>query len=181
MYPHPCADRLSNEQAIAVNIANLHSAYEAGFSGFVLHRVLKRAGIENLLVNAGSIKTTVQTLVKTDKRDALKLASLLEAGRLKGIRVPSGKEEAQRLLTRTQQQLIEEQTAVKNKLRMKCHQMGLIAADEQRQMRQHSHYCDLRHLKVLSWMVSALVCSGQVEPLCWGTLCFLSCSKSPKH
>ncbi len=32
-------------------------------------------------------ETTVQTLVKTDKRDALKLASLLEAGRLKGITV----------------------------------------------------------------------------------------------
>jgi len=79
-------------------------------------------------------ETTVHNRVKTDKRDALKLASLLEAGRLKGIKVPSQKEEAQRLLTGTRQQLIEERTAVKNKIRMKCHQIGLIAADEQRKM-----------------------------------------------
>jgi transposase len=64
----------------------------------------------------------------------LKIASLLEAGRLQGIKVPSQKEEAQRLLTRTRQQLIEQRTAVKNKIRMKCHQIGLIAADEQRRM-----------------------------------------------
>ena len=30
-------------------------------------------------------------------------------------------------------------------------------------LRQHSHYCDLRHLKALSGMVSALVCSGQLS------------------
>jgi len=52
---------------------------------------------------------------------------------LRGIRVPSKKQEARRLLTRTRQQLIEERTAVKNKIRMKCHQ--IIAADEQR----HEH------------------------------------------
>jgi len=27
-------------------------------------------------------------------------------------------------------------------------------------LRQHSRYCDLRHLKALGWMVSALICSG---------------------
>lgn len=95
--------------------ANLYSADSAGFSGFVLHRRLEEAGIKNVVVNAASIETTVHNRVKTDKRDALKLASLLEAGRLKGIRIPSEKEEAQRLLTRTRQQLIEERTAVKNK------------------------------------------------------------------
>ncbi|MDZ4876901.1 MAG: hypothetical protein CLLPBCKN_006336 [Chroococcidiopsis cubana SAG 39.79] len=111
--------------------ANLYSAYEAGF---ILHRRLEEVGIKNIVVNAASIETTVHNRVKTDKRDALKIASLLEVGRLKGIRIPSEKEEAQRLLTRTRQQLIEERTAVKNKIRMKCHQIGLIAADEQRKM-----------------------------------------------
>ena len=81
--------------------ANLHSAYEAGFSGFVLHRKLEEAGIENLVVDAASIETTVHNRVKTDKQDALKLASLLEAGRFKGIRIPTEEEEAHRLLTRT--------------------------------------------------------------------------------
>ena len=69
--------------------------------------------------------------MKTDKRDALKLATLLEASRLKGIRVPSVEQEQQRLLTRTRQQLVEDRSAIKNKIRMKCHQMGLIDPDEQ--------------------------------------------------
>ncbi|MES1025118.1 MULTISPECIES: transposase [Cyanophyceae] len=127
-------DQLARQLKSYFPEANLYSVYEAGFSGFVLHRKLEEAGIKNLVVNAASIETTVHNRVKTDKRDALKLASLLEAGRLKGIRVPSEKEETQRLLSRTRQQLIKERTALKNQIRMKCHQMGLIAADDRRKM-----------------------------------------------
>ena len=79
-----------------------------------------------MVVNPGSIEVAVHNRVKTDKRDALKMATLLEAGRLQGIRIPTEQEEQQRFLTRTRQQLIEDRTAAKNKIRMKCHQMGLI-------------------------------------------------------
>ena len=58
----------------------------------------------------------------------------MEAGRLKGIRVPSPQQEQQRLLTRTRQQLVEERSAIKNKIRMKCHQMGLIDPEDRREM-----------------------------------------------
>ena len=34
-------------------------------------------------------------------------------------------------------------------------------------LRQYSHYCDLRHLKALAWMVSALICSGQLSLPAW--------------
>ena len=34
-------------------------------------------------------------------------------------------------------------------------------------LRQHSCYKDLRHLKTLAWMVSALICSGQLNPAAW--------------
>jgi transposase len=114
--------------------ATLQSAYEAGFSGFVLHRELETHGIRNLVVNASSIEVAVNDRVKTDKRDALKLSTLLEAKRLKGIRIPTEAEEAHRLLSRTRQQLVEDRTAVKNKIRMKFHQFGLIDDDENRQM-----------------------------------------------
>jgi transposase len=114
--------------------ANIKSVYEAGFSGFVLHRELEKVGLENLVVNPGSVEAAVHNRVKTDKRDALKLAGLREAGRLKGVRIPSEQQESQRLLTRTRQQLIEERTAIKNKIRMKCHQIGLIEADDPREM-----------------------------------------------
>ncbi len=39
--------------------ALLHSVYEAGFSGFILHRQLTNVGIANQVVNAASIETTV--------------------------------------------------------------------------------------------------------------------------
>jgi transposase len=114
--------------------ATIHTAYEAGFSGFVLHRELEKNGIQNLVINAAGIEVAVNDRVKTDKRDALKLATLLEAKRLKGIRIPSEAEEAHRLLSRTRQQLVEDRTGVKNKIRMKFHQFGLIDDDETRQM-----------------------------------------------
>lgn len=114
--------------------ANIHTAYEAGFSGFVLHRVLTSHGIHNLVIHAAGIEVAVNDRVKTDKRDAQKLSTLLEARRLRGIRIPSEAQEQQRMLTRTRQQLVEDRTAVKNKIRMKFHQLGLINNDENRPM-----------------------------------------------
>ncbi|MGJ3252527.1 MAG: hypothetical protein ACFE0J_15580 [Elainellaceae cyanobacterium] len=35
------------------------------------------------------------------------------------------------------------------------------------QLRQHSRVCDLRHLKALAWMVSALLCSGELNLAVW--------------
>ena len=34
-------------------------------------------------------------------------------------------------------------------------------------LRQYSHYCDLRHISALAWMVSALLCSGQLSWPAW--------------
>lgn len=34
-------------------------------------------------------------------------------------------------------------------------------------LRQYSHYCDLRHLNALAWMVSALICSGKLSLPAW--------------
>ena len=102
----------------------IHSVYEAGFSGFVLHRVLTEAGIDNIVVHAAAVEIAVHHRVKTDKRDAAKLAEQLEAGRLRGIRIPSVDLEHRRLLSRTREQLVRERAAVKQKIRMKAHQFG---------------------------------------------------------
>ena len=61
--------------------ATLASAYEAGFSGFVLHRVLAAAGITNIVVNPASVAVAANDRVKTDRRDAKKLAVDLADGR----------------------------------------------------------------------------------------------------
>src|ERR1700682_926197 len=68
--------------------ARIHSAYEAGFSGFTLHRILVQNGVENIVVNPASIEVAANDKVKTDQRDSKKLAEQLFAGRLKAIYVP---------------------------------------------------------------------------------------------
>src|SRR5262249_7531919 len=64
--------------------AELYSVYEAGFSGFGLHRALCRAGIQNLIqnlvVHAAAVEIAARDRVKTDKRDSRKLAVQLAAG-----------------------------------------------------------------------------------------------------
>ena len=107
------------------NGADVKTAYEAGFSGFNLHRILESGGISNLVVNAGSIEVAVRDRVKTDRRDSLKLASLLECGRLRGIRTPSIEEEQNRLLHRTREQLIKDRARQVNRIKMRLYQFGL--------------------------------------------------------
>ena len=87
--------------------ATLSSASEAGFSGFVLHRALTTAGITNLVVNPASVAVAANDRVKTDRRDAKKLAIDLADGRLRGISIPTEAEELARLLPRPRAQIVE--------------------------------------------------------------------------
>jgi len=112
--------------------ANIKSCYEAGFSGFVFHRELIKAGIENIVVNPASIEVNARDRVKTDKRDSKKLAKHLSTGMLKSIRIPSEQEEQARLLSRTREQVVKSISRVRIQIRMKFHQCGLIAADDRR-------------------------------------------------
>ena len=86
--------------------AEVHTAYEAGFCGFEIHRKLEAAGINSIVVNAASIEVNARDRVKTDKRDSLKIATQLSQDRLKGIRIPSEEEELKRTTTRTREQLV---------------------------------------------------------------------------
>lgn len=49
------------------------------------------------------------------------------------------------------------------------------------QLRQHSRVGDLRHLKALAWMVSALLCSGELNASGMGALCTGSGNQSAKY
>ena len=110
--------------------ANVKSAYEAGFSGFGLHRALIDHGINNIVVHAASIEIGARDRVKTDKRDALKIATQLEVGRLKGIYVPSSKEEARRALTHFRDKLVKERARLAATLKSKANYYGLIGPQD---------------------------------------------------
>jgi transposase len=112
--------------------ATLYSVYEAGFSAFVLHRVLTTTGITNIIVNPASVAVAANDKVKTDRRDAKKLAIDLADGRLRGIYVPTEAEELARLLPRTRAQIVKHRATIARQIKAKLHQFGLIAPSSRR-------------------------------------------------
>lgn len=110
--------------------AVIKSAYEAGFSGYMLHRALLSAGVENIVVHAASIEIGARDRVKTDKRDAKKIATQLESERLRGIHVPSLEMEDRQELTRTRDWLVKRRSQVAARLKLKAMKYGLIEASD---------------------------------------------------
>lgn len=111
--------------------AKIKTVYEAGFSGFVLHRYLLEAGIDNLVVHAASVEISARDRVKTDKRDSLKLATQLSDGRLRGIHVPTPKREAYREVSRTRAKIANDKRRVGNRLKSLLHRQGLIGPNDE--------------------------------------------------
>ena len=77
--------------------------YEAGPTGFGLYRHLTERGIDCALVAPGLVPQRPGERVKTDPRDARKLARLLAGGLLEPIHVPSRELEAARDLVRARE------------------------------------------------------------------------------
>lgn len=78
----------------------VRGAYEAGPTGFGLHRAAAAAGVDVRVVAPGKTPRGPSERVKTDRRDAELLARLLLAGSLTEIVVPPVEVEAARYLTR---------------------------------------------------------------------------------
>lgn len=77
--------------------------YEAGPTGFALYRHLVEGGIDCQVVAPGLVPQRPGERVKTDPRDARKLARLLAGGLLESIWVPSPEYEAARDLLRARE------------------------------------------------------------------------------
>ena len=123
-----------NEQFIAVvrkllPQAKLFSVYEAGFSGYTLHRTLEKAHISNIIVNPASIQVASKNKVKTDKLDSIKLAQHLSLGLLSGIRIVSSSRENQRLLSRTRRMLVKDRVRMMARVRARLLQFNLLPID----------------------------------------------------
>lgn len=95
-------------------VSNLRCCYEAGAGGFVLERALRRDGI----IVAPSLVPTKQSgeRVKTDKRDAVRLARFLRSGDLVAIHVPDEETEAMRDLSRARLDAVKAQLRARQQL-----------------------------------------------------------------
>ena len=95
----------------------LHIVYEAGPCGFVLARHFAALGWHCDVVAPSSIPRPPGERVKTDRRDAAKLARLARAGDLSVVRVPDCADEAVRDLVRAREDAVREQRNARHRLK----------------------------------------------------------------
>ncbi len=92
------------------------ACYEASSCGFGLQRALEAQGISCEVVAPSSIPRRPGERVKTDRRDARKLATLYAAGLLTTISIPDEEQEAIRSLLRCRGDLTETITRTKQRI-----------------------------------------------------------------
>jgi len=95
----------------------LHVVYEAGPCGFTLQRHLSALGWHCDVVAPSSIPRPAGERVKTDRRDAMKLARLARVGELTPVRVPDSADEAIRDLVRGREDAVREQRNARHRLK----------------------------------------------------------------
>jgi transposase len=108
--------------------------YESGFSGFWLHDLLESDGIDCIVTPAHTVTEAKVNKVKTDKRDALRLAKNLENGDYKECYVPDRERREDRQISRTLIQIQKDIIRTKNQIRalLKFHglEKGLCNKDK---------------------------------------------------
>jgi len=92
---------------LASKYERLHFCYEAGPTGYGLHRQITDLGHACIVVAPSLIPRKASDKVKTNRRDATALARLLRAGELTAVWVPDPAHEAMRNLTRSRTATVE--------------------------------------------------------------------------
>jgi transposase len=110
---------IENSEAAAVKLVKklsqrygeLTFCYEAGPTGYGLHRLNGGLGHECMVVAPSLIPKKAGERVKTNRRDALSLAQLLRAGELTAVWVSDVRHEAMRDLTRAREAAVADLTS----------------------------------------------------------------------
>lgn len=106
--------------------APVRVAYEAGPTGYGLARACVAAGISCTVAAPSKIHRAPADKVKTDRRDAERLARLLRLGELVAVRVPAPHEEAARDLVRAREDARGELMRARHRLSKLLLRHGLI-------------------------------------------------------
>ncbi len=103
--------KLQREVGAAVKLC-----YEAGPCGYALQRQIESLGASCKVVAPSLIPVKPGQRIKTDRRDARKLAELFRAGLLTEVRPPTPEEESVRDLVRCREDLVEDRTRCRHRL-----------------------------------------------------------------
>lgn len=119
----PAVERIPNDEESVRRLIGklgdrrrLSVCYEAGPSGYELHRLITSMGVACEVIAPSLIPKGASDRVKTDRRDAVRLALALRAGMLTAVRVPSPAEEAVRDLVRARGDLMDDRKRMQQRL-----------------------------------------------------------------
>jgi transposase len=112
----PQAVRRLARQLAGEGAAGVRACYEAGQGGYVLQRQLAQQGVACVVIAPSLIPVKPGQPIKTDRRDARKLAELFRAGLLTEVHPPNEGEEAVRDLCRCRDDAQRDFTRARNRL-----------------------------------------------------------------
>jgi transposase len=119
----PVVDKVSSdEESVRRLVARFEdptrvwACYEAGPTGYELARLLGGLGVRCEVIAPSLIPARPGDRVKTDRRDAARLAVLFRAGQLTSVRVPTVAEEAVRDLCRARADMVIDRTRARHRL-----------------------------------------------------------------
>ena len=128
---NPSADELYRYLTTHYPDGTFFIVYEAGFCGFWPQRRFSELGISCIVVNPADVPSSnKEKVIKSDPVDSRKLARELENGSLKAIYVPGVYQEQLRSLMRLRFRLVQQQTRIKNRIKMLLYNYGIIIPKE---------------------------------------------------
>jgi transposase len=111
------------------DLSTLKVCYEAGPTGYALYWQLTKLGIHCEVIAPSLVPTKAGERIKTDRRDAEKLARSYRSGDLTAVWVPDAKHEAIRDLVRAREAAKEDQLRAKHRLGKYLLRYGVRAPD----------------------------------------------------
>jgi transposase len=122
----PCVDTLEKYLKENYPSAIYQCAYESGFCGYWIQRELTKRDINCIVVNAADIPQTDKGAKnKSDKFDAKRIGSSLQAGMLQGVYIPSCTLESDRQLVRCNDRFSNDLTRSKNRVKSLLYLLGI--------------------------------------------------------
>lgn len=134
--------RIAKQQNL--QLSNLHVCYEASGCGFWIARRLLQMGIHCDVIAPSLIPVKSGDRIKTDKRDAMKLAKNLRSNDLVAINIPDSVDEAIRDLCRARTDAVDDLRRAKTRLLALLRRLGYNYHGKTHWTEAHKRY--LRHL-----------------------------------
>jgi transposase len=135
--------------------------YEASYFGFALQRELHKAGFECAVISPNHIPVQYGSKVKTDRLDAIKLATYFAKGLLTEVFAPNEEQEGNRDLLRSRRFLMDQTSSLKRYIISICKRAGMDYRREE--CSSTAHYWSVRHRQ---WLRGAI---NKVSSTSWQT------------